>query len=299
MVTVDRDVELEVLDWGGTGRPLVLLAGLSNTAHVFDDFAPRLTEIGHVYGITRRGYGQSSVPARGYDADRLADDVLAVLDALRLEQPVLIGHSIAGEELNSLAARYPRRAGGLVYLDAVGDRTAPLPADFVTARTGGPPRPPLRPSADDRRSIAAFRAWASVAMRRPAVPEGEIWQTYEIGNDGHVGPRRDTTRASAAIDAGVKRPDYASMRDIPALSLTALPPARMSDLPGHVPAATDAERDQAFTAIRRVTRANTSAFEQGLKGAKDIELIGANHHLFLSNPDDVLREVRAFVATLR
>src|SRR5262245_48603535 len=84
MVSVDRDVSLEVLDWGGTGRPLVLLAGLGNTAHVFDDFAPRLAQLGHVYGVTRRGYGRSSVPQAGYDADRLADDVLAVLDALKL-----------------------------------------------------------------------------------------------------------------------------------------------------------------------------------------------------------------------
>ncbi len=127
MVTAERDVTLEVLDWGGTGRPLVLLAGLGNTAHVFDDFAPRLTPLGHVYGITRRGYGQSSVPSQGYDADRLADDVVAVLDALKLERPWLIGHSIAGEELSSLAGRYPMRARGLVYLDAVGDRTAPMP----------------------------------------------------------------------------------------------------------------------------------------------------------------------------
>jgi pimeloyl-ACP methyl ester carboxylesterase len=36
-VTVDDNVRLEVLDWGGTGRPLVLLAGLGNTAHVYDN----------------------------------------------------------------------------------------------------------------------------------------------------------------------------------------------------------------------------------------------------------------------
>lgn len=42
-VTVDTDVKLEVLDWGGTGQPLVLLTGLGNTAHVFDDFAPNIT----------------------------------------------------------------------------------------------------------------------------------------------------------------------------------------------------------------------------------------------------------------
>src|ERR1700722_7294174 len=61
-VTVDENVKLEVLDWGGTGRPLVLLAGLGNTAHVFDEFAPKLTPEYHVYGITRRGYGASSHP---------------------------------------------------------------------------------------------------------------------------------------------------------------------------------------------------------------------------------------------
>ena len=56
-VTVDDNVRLEVLDWGGTGRPLVLLAALGNTAHVYDDFAPKLTANYHVYGITRRGFG--------------------------------------------------------------------------------------------------------------------------------------------------------------------------------------------------------------------------------------------------
>ena len=115
-VTVDDNVKLEVLDWGGSGRPLVLLAGLGNTAHVFDDFAPKLTSEYHVYGITRRGYGASSAPASGYSADRLGDDVLAVLDDLKLDRPVLVGHSIAGEELSSVGSRHPER-----------DRRADLP----------------------------------------------------------------------------------------------------------------------------------------------------------------------------
>jgi pimeloyl-ACP methyl ester carboxylesterase len=42
-VPVDKAVRVEVLDWGGTGRPLVLLAGLGNTAHVYDDIAPKLS----------------------------------------------------------------------------------------------------------------------------------------------------------------------------------------------------------------------------------------------------------------
>src|SRR2546427_12299323 len=56
-VTVDKNVRLEVLDWGGSGRPLVVLAGGGDTAPGFDDFAPKLTLTFHGYGITRRGFG--------------------------------------------------------------------------------------------------------------------------------------------------------------------------------------------------------------------------------------------------
>ena len=120
-VTVEPGVRLEVMDWGGTGRPVVLLAGLGGTLHGFDGFAPRLTGRYHVYGITRRGYGASSAPdpvGDNYAADRLGDDVLSVLTQMKIEHPVLIGHSFAGEELSSIGSRFPGRVAGLVYLDA-------------------------------------------------------------------------------------------------------------------------------------------------------------------------------------
>lgn len=97
-VDVEPGVRLEVLDWGGRGRPVVLLAGLTETAHTYDDFASKLTDAYHVYGITRRGFGASSVPSTAYTVDRLAEDVVMVLDALQLFQPVLVGHSVGGEE---------------------------------------------------------------------------------------------------------------------------------------------------------------------------------------------------------
>jgi non-heme chloroperoxidase len=118
-VTVGHDVKLEVLDWGGSGPPLFLLTGLGDTAHVYDRFAPKLATSYHVYGITRRGFGASSAPSTGYSADRLGDDVLEVIDSLKLTGPVLVGHSMAGEELSSIGSRHPQRVAGLVYLDAV------------------------------------------------------------------------------------------------------------------------------------------------------------------------------------
>lgn len=111
-VEVQPDVSLEVVDWGGRGRSVVLLAGGGETAHVYDQFAPKLTPDYHVFGITRRGFGASSKPKTGYTAESLADDVLRVLDALKLERSVLVGHSVAGEELSSIGARYSNRIAG-------------------------------------------------------------------------------------------------------------------------------------------------------------------------------------------
>jgi non-heme chloroperoxidase len=57
LVTADEGVQLELLDWGGAGPAVVLLTGSGHTAHVYDDFAPKLTDSCHVYGMTRRGFG--------------------------------------------------------------------------------------------------------------------------------------------------------------------------------------------------------------------------------------------------
>jgi pimeloyl-ACP methyl ester carboxylesterase len=122
-VIVQENVRLEVLDWGGSGFSVVLLAGYGDTAHIFDSFAPKLANICHVYGITRRGFAASDAPASGYSVDRLAADVVAVLDSLKLNRPVLAGHSVAGDELTTLACRHSERIGGLVYLDAAYDRS--------------------------------------------------------------------------------------------------------------------------------------------------------------------------------
>ena len=159
MVTVDANVQLEVLEWGGAGRPLVLLAGAGNTAHVFDEFGPALASIGRVYGITRRGYGASSAPEGGYTVDRLGTDVLQVLDALALARPVLIGHSIAGQELSFIATRQPGRLAGVVYLDGAYRYALHRPGaqdnlkdlrrklDLLEAELNGPVRTPSQLSA--------------------------------------------------------------------------------------------------------------------------------------------------------
>jgi pimeloyl-ACP methyl ester carboxylesterase len=86
-IAVDDGVQLEVLDWGGSGTPVVLLAGLGDTAHVFDDFAPMLTARHRVLAVTRRAHGRSSAPTSGYAFARLAEDVIRVIDTSASPDP--------------------------------------------------------------------------------------------------------------------------------------------------------------------------------------------------------------------
>jgi pimeloyl-ACP methyl ester carboxylesterase len=117
-VTVAPGVDLEVLDWGGSGEVMVLLTGSGDNAHVYDYFAFQFTDFFHVIGITRRGWLPSSQPDTGYDvATRAADDI-KVLDALGITKAIFVGHSIAVAELSEIGAVHPNYVDKLVYLDA-------------------------------------------------------------------------------------------------------------------------------------------------------------------------------------
>lgn len=156
MVSVLPGVSLEVLDWGGQGPPVVLLTGVGNTAHVYDDLAPRLARDFRVFGITRRGYGHSSVAPPGLTIDRLAEDVGAVLDSLQLDRPALVGHSLGTMELVVLGTRYGSRLRGLVFLDGPYDEGSPDILAAVAAFDSLPGPPPRL--ASDRVSYAALQA---------------------------------------------------------------------------------------------------------------------------------------------
>jgi len=119
MIDVGDGVELEVLDWGGDGVPLVFLAGSGMNAHAFDDFAPRFVEEHRVVGITRRGHGASSWPDSGYDPQTRVEDIRAVLDEVGIDEAILAGHSLGGEEITRFAVAHPERARGLIYIDGL------------------------------------------------------------------------------------------------------------------------------------------------------------------------------------
>jgi len=296
-VTVDKGVRLELLDWGGSGRPLVLLAGGGDTAHVFDDFAPKLTAIFHVYGITRRGFGQSGFSPEGYGADRLGDDVLAVLDSLELNRPVLVGHSLGGEELSSLATRHPNRVAGLVYLEAgypyaFDNGKGPSMKEFQDLKKIAPQAPPPGESA-----LASFSALQQACLRGLGFtyPEGELRQQFSTTPEGRVGKQRDFPGDAVMLE-GMKK--YSNI-PVPALVIFAIPHGQGK----WVDDSTDPkvrEAAKAYSAAELVlTTRQAKVFEDGVPTAHVVRLRGADHYVYLSNEADVLREMKSFLSTLR
>jgi pimeloyl-ACP methyl ester carboxylesterase len=293
-VTVDKDVALEVLDWGGSGRPLVLLAGGGDTAHVFDDFAPKLTASFHVYGITRRGFGESGYSASEYGADRLADDVLTVLDSLTLKRPVLVGHSIAGQEMSSVASRHPNRVAGLVYLDAgypyaFDNGRGPTTKEIQELR--GPQAPP--PGEADLAGFGALREYHRRVLGF-TYPEAELRQQWSADPGGRVGKRRDFP-GYATLMAGMKK--HADI-PVPALLFFGIP----HGLGSWVDNSTDPkvrEAANAYTAaLTLLTERQAKAVEEGVPTARVVRLPGAHHYVYLSDEATVLREMSSFISRL-
>jgi non-heme chloroperoxidase len=337
-VTVDTNVKLEVLDWGGVGRPIVLLAGGGNTAHVFDDFAPKLTGSYHVYGITRRGFGASSSPVphdNNYSADRLGDDVLAVLDALKLDRPILVGHSIAGEELSSIGSRHPERVAGLVYLDAgyayayfnksLGDFTM----DLTELRTNLDQFKVGMNLDDEKRRLSELveelprfesdvtnlRGNLDVTGPKSSNPSPAdlasvaAFQTWGKATFGYALPEAEIRGLFEITPTG----GLGKPRDEQAASLAIIGgEQKYTDIRvpilaiyavghrlGPYADKDPVARDAGLARDEADDEAIANGFQKGLPSARVVQIHHTYHYIFITNEADVLREMRAFLSTLQ
>ena len=292
-ITVDDDVKLEVVDWGGTGRPLVLLAGLGGHAHGFSRFAPKLTPRYHVYSITRRGFAPSSIPASGYSADRLGDDVVAVIAALKLNRPVLAGHSLAGEELSSVGTRHPDKIAGLVYLDAgypyaLYDQVhGELDLDVIDALKDLRELQPGQGPSDVGPIIDRLLA------ELPRVEQDLEGRKKEYaGITGLPVPDQAPAIPDAIRQILTGEQKYTAI-NVPVLALFAVP----HDMGGAYQDKPELAAKLAALDLSR-TEPQVEAFERQVPSARVVRIPHASHLIYQSNPDEVVREMNAFIAGL-
>lgn len=103
---------------GHSARPPMICApSLGDTRAEYRALAPLLVARGHrVLTQDLRGHGESDATFARYDADALADDTIAVMDAAHIERAVLVGCSVSGGAAIVAAAKHPERVAGLVLL---------------------------------------------------------------------------------------------------------------------------------------------------------------------------------------
>lgn len=98
----------------GAGTPLVLIAGLGADGASWSGVATRLPKSYQTITIDNRGAGRSKIPEKPYTVATMAEDVLRLLDHLKIPKAHILGHSLGGYIAQEFAIRYPERVDRLV-----------------------------------------------------------------------------------------------------------------------------------------------------------------------------------------
>lgn len=262
-------IKMNYLDWGGTGDVVIMLAGLGNDAHVFDEIAPTLTDKFHVIGLTRRGFGATDRPANGYETSTRVEDVRAFMDAMKIDRANLVGHSLAGDEMTQFAMLYPKRVIKMVYLDAAYDRTK----NFTCTNDMPGGFPP------------SYQRVISEALNC------EGWQKLAASDipADLLNVQVQTLRSAAQF-----HPDYTK---ITAPSLAIYADADVPQSPGKTDPETQKKFDEWWkTKQAPLFRASIEQFRKQMKNGQVVEVKGATHYVFVGRyKDQVVKLVRDFL----
>jgi non-heme chloroperoxidase len=250
-----------------------------------------------VYGITRRGFGASTYSPLETGSDRLGEDVLSVIRAFKLNKPVLVGHSIAGAELSSVATLHPNTIAGVVYLEAAypyafDNGSGPTMKDFLEIQG---PQPPT-PSESDLTSFSALQKW-DAQVYGFQLPESEFHETWDSTSEGRVTKQRDFPGSRSFMTIMTSTKKYANI-SVPALAIFAIPHVPETWMAKSADPAIHNAADTYLAKLDVLAVKQAEAFGDGVPGARVIRLRGM-HYIFLSNESDVLREMRSFLSKLK
>jgi pimeloyl-ACP methyl ester carboxylesterase len=280
-----RGLQFHYRDWGGQGRPLVLLHGLASTAHIWDLVAPALVPAYRVVALDQRGHGESAKPEAGYDFATIGDDLAAFLAALALARPVLVGHSWGGHVALSYAARWaqapehPAAPAGLVLVDG---GFMDLQARFTWEQAERELAPPDLSSYTLAALVTRLQRGDLGRCWSPAV-ERIVLANFTLAPDGTVRPRLSRANHLRILRALWElRPQtlYPAVR-CPVL----LAPAVRDDDP----------RGPGFTAARRAAVAAAAA---ALPAAEISWFTDTIHDIPLQRPSELASAIARFAARL-
>ena len=190
-IPVAPDVSLRTLHWGtppagsGSDQPsFVLVHGLASNARLWDGVAAELAASGHhAVSVDLRGHGHSDKPDHGYDFDTVTADLVALIDHLGLDRPVVAGQSWGGNVVIHLAWSAPEAVRGVCAVDGgMIELGTHFPSwDRCAETLKPPPIAGMRASRMESFLRSAHGSWPESGIRGAMA-------NFELRNDGTIAP---------------------------------------------------------------------------------------------------------------
>lgn len=285
---------LEYLDWGGSGPPLLFLAGLGSTAHIFDDLAPEFKASHRCLALTRRGFGRSEQTTGGYELDNFAHDIYAFASRLGLQDLTLVGHSYGGTEALRAAQLFPRLVRRVILLDTAYD-TIPAGAPAAEAKlfaafTG-------MSAADRWSSLDAERRYEKRLMGNvwSNAAESNLHETVIIASDGSVHGRTPGRITEAIVSERAKGKWHITNIPVPALLIFAHNPWTEMLAGLRLGESQIAEITKAWADVDAARRSQIEAFQRDSPHAVIVEIDHTVHHCFIQRKKRVVEEMERFL----
>ena len=186
-------LSLHYRDWqtpagGGRGRPVVLLHGLASNARIWDLTAPRLAGRFRAVALDQRGHGLSDKPDGSYAFDEMTGDLSALIAALGLALPLLVGHSWGGNVALQFAADHPDDVRGLVLVDG-GFLEISAFEGMTWERTQQMMAPPPLDGMKLETFLKAARLWPELAPLWSDEVQEIVLGNFEVTDDGSIRPQ--------------------------------------------------------------------------------------------------------------
>lgn len=116
-IKLKTGVRIHYAEKGKPNGPVVLmLHGFSDSWFSFSRVVSSMDRKYHIYILDQRGHGNSDRPQTGYTPRHFAEDALAFMEAKRIEEATVVGHSMGSFVAQHLAAVAPSRVAKLVLI---------------------------------------------------------------------------------------------------------------------------------------------------------------------------------------
>jgi pimeloyl-ACP methyl ester carboxylesterase len=252
---------------GGSKPPLVLAHGSSDDGLCWTNLAKEIQDGYDIIMFDARGHGLSDPPAPSDPPDVQVEDLAGLIRALKLERPVLMGHSMGSASVAQFAAKYPDIPRAVILEDPALVRPAAAPGATPPAPAAG-----VTPaSADERRAAILTRN----NLTEEALVEGCMKNSPKWG------------RSECEFWAPSKRRHHpATVRSAPAER----PP--MSELFTKITAPTLILKADAEGDLRKQNEEVASKLAKG----KIVHITGAGHNVRRENKAQTLEVLRAFLS---